>query len=453
MTKRLQTLALVLFALGIAMPAASQPPAAPDEAPEAPNDAPAQADEDVPARGPADVLSGTRGRPAVPAPTGRPRSLEVARDRASAAVPVGVIEILVSTPEGAPVEGAPIRVGVMQQDGGRESLTGETDAEGRLLMSDLPTGSGQAYRVNLSYEGATYASNPFRLEPDRGHQVFLRQAPVTRDTSRLLQRIGQTMLEYRNERIHVTQQAQIDNLGQETVVFGEDGLHIDLPRGFTAFQTQQTMTDQRLIADDTGFALKGSLPPGRIALTWAFDLPMDADADVHVRFPVPFRTWRYRVITQAAEGMELEVEGFPPSEVREGAGHRYLHTQLERTPESPELERVDILVSGIPGPGPIRFAALGGAIILLLLGLLLVTRGGDRKGALERARREREEELLEEAVALEAALKAEEIGPKFRARRMEEIVGELASLLHLDAGFRHATGADRSKAPAKKKQN
>lgn len=439
---------IVLLMLSLATPLAGAQPLAEGQNEQEETPGPEEAaDPQLAPRGPTDVLTGSR--PGAPAGPGGRR---LSRAVASASVPAGTIQIMVLDARDRAVPGAPIRVGVMRQDGSRESLTGETDERGRLVMEDLPTGSAQAYRINHFHEGANVASTPFRLEPDQGHMVVLRQLPTTRSTDRLLQRLGQTMLEYRNERIHVTQQAQIDNLGQETIVFGDEGMHVDLPRGFTAFQTQESMTDQRLIPDDEGFAIKGSLPPGRITLMWAYDLPLEAGQDVHVRVPIPFTTWRYRVITEAAEGMALEVRGFDEAEVREGPGARFLHTQIERTRESPELREVDITVRGIPGPGPWRFLAVGGALVLLFLGFLLVSRGGDRRGALARARREREAALLDEAAELQTLRERNEIGPKFHAERFEAIVAELASLLQLDAAFEHATAADRAPTSSTKRK-
>ncbi|HJK89776.1 MAG TPA: carboxypeptidase-like regulatory domain-containing protein, partial [Polyangiaceae bacterium LLY-WYZ-15_(1-7)] len=356
---------------------------------------------------------------------------EIATATASTSVPVGTIAIQVVDERGQGVPGASIRLGIMNADSSRDSRTAQTDAEGLFAFQDLPTGSGQSYRVNIPHQGATYSSTPFRLEPDRGHLVRVVRLPVTRDTRGLLQTIGQTMLEYRAGRVHITQQAQLANLGRETIVFGDEGLEVRLPRGFTAFQSGRVMSDQTLVPDEEGFHLKGSLPPGRTTLTWAYDVPLDG-TDVHLSMPMPFRTFRYVVMTDHSEGMALRVEGMPDGEARESNGRKFLVSQIERSPGDAPWDRLAITVEGIPGPGPLRWLAVGGAIVLLIFGLLLATRGGDQAGALARAREARREELLEDAAEVERLFAANEIGPKFRTRRMEEIVAELASLLRLD---------------------
>ncbi len=377
------------------------------------------------------------------------RTPPLAQASADRSIDAGAIRVRVVDADDQPVAGASVRVGVMKADGSRESIVRQTDEGGLLELRDLPTGSSQAYRVNVVHDGATYSSTPFRLEPDRGHRVQIRMLPTTRSRRSLLQTLGQTMLEYRNERVHITEQAQLVNLGEETIVFDDDELRIDLPEGFTAFQSQPGMSDQRLVPDERGFVIRGSLPPGRATLVWAYDIPLRGE-ELHFSHPIPFRTYAYRVMSDAMEGMELDVDGFPAAQPHEGhQGHPLLITQVERSPEDPPLDRLRVTVRGIPGPGPMRWLALGAALVLLAFGLLMATRGGDRAGALARAREARKAELIDEAVELEELFAAREIGPQYRERRMREVVDELASLLRLD----EATDASRAaRGQGKKKK-
>ena len=432
----------------------------------------AQPPVDQPA-GPAEVISGAREAaeqnrqqqnlqqgpqqqiPAEVAQRAAGRTPPVAQAAADPAIDVGTIRVIVVDAMNQPVPSAAVRIGIMKSDGGRESIVRQTNEQGVLDVTDQPTGSNQAYRVNVVNDGATYSSTPFRLEVDRGHRVQIRMLPVTRNLRTLLQTLGQTMLEYRNERVHVTQQAQLVNLGEETIVFDDDDLRIDLPSGFTAFQSQQSMNDQRLVPDDRGFVLRGSLPPGRTALIWAYDIPLTGE-ELHFAHNMPFRTYAYRVMSDAMPGMELDVDGFPEAEEHEGhQGRPLLVTQIERSPDDEPFDRLSVSVSGIPGPGPLRWLALGGAFVLLFFGLLLATRGGDRAGALARARTARRAELIDEAVELEDLFEASEIGPQYRERRMREVVDELASLLRLDEATEasNAARASRSKSEKKKKKS
>lgn len=362
--------------------------------------------------------------------------LELASSAAAADLPAGTIRVEVVDENVRPIAGAAIRIGVMEADGGRENLVHETDAQGVLVLPNLPTGAGQSYRVNVLREGATYSTTPFRLEPDRGQRARVVALPTTRDTSALLQTLGQAHLEYRDERIHVTMQAQLANLGGNTIVFPEDGMKVQLPRGFTAFQSPQQMTDQRLVPDDDGFALKGSIPPGHITLAWAFDIPLQS-GDVRMTMPMPFRTFRFRVLSDRSPGMSMEVDGFDETFEHEANGQHFLVAQVQRRPEDEALETLAIRIRGIPGPGPYRFLAVGGALVLGFLGLLLLFQGGDRSGALAKARAVRKVQLLDDAAEVERLFAANEIGPKFRVRRMEEITIELATLLRAEGAAKN----------------
>ena len=427
-----------------------------------------------PPRGPRDVIEGAREQaedarreeamgtaadqaPPVEAPT--PQSIEERRARTAAHrmagrtppiaqatqrpdLPAGTIEVEVVDGDGQPLAEVPVRVGIMKQGGARDALMGNTDARGVVRFTDQPTGSDQAYRVSVDHQGARYGAPPFRLETDHGHGVRIRRLPTTTNTRMLLLVLGQTMLEYRDGRIHVTEQAQIANLGDGTVVFG-DGLHYPLPSGFMAFQSPAQMTDQRVVPQDDGFLLKGSLPPGNVTLNWAYDVPLDG-AEARIAHDIPFTTYAYRVMTDANAEMRLEVEGLDRAQVVTQQGRRMLVTQLERSPQDPPFGRLVIDVKGIPTPGPLRFVALGGALLLLILGLLLVTRGGRREQVLVEAREERKREILDAAVDLGEAHARGEVGPKYHARRMGELVDELASLLHLEDASAALEKTDKS---------
>ena len=128
------------------------------------------------------------------------------------------------------------------------------------------------------------------------------------------------------------------------------------------------MDDQRLgFPDDDGFVVRGSVPPGtRWRWCGAYDLPLSGD-EISFSTNMPFRTYGYRVMTDAAEGMRLEVDGFPRAEEHEGhGGRRLLVTQIERGPEDDDFDRLRVTVRGIPGAGPARWLALGGAFVLLI---------------------------------------------------------------------------------------
>ncbi len=348
--------------------------------------------------------------------------------QASTRVPVGTIRVQVVDSAGRPAGGTAVRIGIMRSAGSRDAINGETDSLGIATFADLPTGSAQSYRVSVTHDGAKYGATPFRLEPDRGHLVRIRRLDTTRERRTLLQTLGQTIVEFREDRVHITEQASLTNLGEETIVLPEEGLAFELPEGFMAFQTEAMMSDQRLVAGDEGFALHGSLPPGRTLLTWGFDLPLEGET-IRFSHPIPVRTYTYRVIVDSALDLDVDVVGFPRMQRLERGGRGYLVTEVERGPEDAELEELNVVIRGVPGPGPARWVAVGAAIVFLMLAFMLVTRGGDRAAVIAEAREERKAEILEEAAELALLAEKGEVGPKFRERRLVELTDELAGIL------------------------
>ncbi len=328
---------------------------------------------------------------------------------------------------------------MVQQSGDRQHLEVKTTGDGTYLWTGLKTGNHQAYRVNVPYQGASYSATPFQLPSDRGYDVHIRRLPVTHDQRLVLQYLGQVMLELHGNRLHVIQQTQLMNLGDATYVFPASGQEVTLPKGFTGFQAQPVMTDQKVDPTDDGFAVKGSLPPGNVTLTWAFDMNLDGTT-MHIGLPVPWHTFMYRVMAAAGPGMHLDVEGMPTAHRNDDSDPPVLETAIRRKPNDPPLDTVEITLRGIPGPGPLRWIAVGGAAVLVLAGLLFALRGGRLAQGSAEGRKLRQKELLDEAVDLERMFAAGEIGPTYHARRMTLVTTELAALLRQKAQAKQRRG-------------
>ncbi|MCA9580757.1 MAG: hypothetical protein KC416_03125 [Myxococcales bacterium] len=361
----------------------------------------------------------------------RGQTVTVAEAEASDQVPPGAIRVEVRHPDGRPASGIAVDIGVMKQGGDRDKKSQTTDGAGLVLFSELPSGAGQAYRVNVPVDGAKYSSTPFRLPPERGYQVRVTLLPTTRDDRFILQYLNRTYLELRDGRLRIVQKAELANLGEETFVFPEEGKRIPLPKGALAFQTQPVMTDQRLVEDEGGFRLFGSIPPGRIDLLWAFDLPLEG-TDLSVRLPLPFRTYRISVEADAPPGAELVVDGMPEAIVHTEKGNRFLVTQIQQRPDGPQLEALAIRLSGLPGPGPLRWFAVSGVVLFVLLGLVWFlrpprTRASGHGAGIDLGAHK--EALLAEVDALERRARTGDVGPKYRERRLREIETELALIL------------------------
>lgn len=373
----------------------------------------------------------------------------------STEVPAGTIRVRVVDGQGRPVAEQAVDVGILER-GQRERLNGVTSEGGVVVFDGLEPGGEKAYRVNVPHGGATYQSTPFRLPPDQGYDVRVIRLPTTTEDYSVNARgqqvptnmslLTRSFLELRDTRIHIVQRVQLVNLSSETFVFPEEGKLVELPEGFTAWQWQEVMTDQRLSQVEEGFRVRGSLPPGRVDLTWAFDMPVSG-SEMEIALPVPWRTFGARVEADAPKGMEIEVERMPNPDLHEVGEQRVWLTEKRFRPEETPPTQLRVELSGIPGPGPLRWLALGGAIVLLLAAVLFVFRPAGRGEGSGAALAQRRDQLVQDAVQLERMFRAEEIGPKYRRRQMDALVAELAAILRKE----EAASATSEKSEASKK--
>jgi len=351
-------------------------------------------------------------------------------------LPVGTIAIEVVDEVGAAVPKQAVRLGVMEQSGGRESKACVTDDKGTCSFDALLTDSKHSYRVNVPYNGALYSCTPFRLDAAKGQRVRVVRLPTTTDNRRVFQVLGRTMIEFRDDRAHIQQEARLTNLGEATYVFPEGGMSIRLPDGFKAFDSMEIMTDQRLAATDDGLDISGSIPPGRVDLMWTYDISASGTSML-IEQPVPFATMEYQVISDYVDGMTMEVEGFQVARVHEGSDRRFLVAGMMRRPGDAPIDPLRIHIRGIPGGGPLPYFAAAIAAIFLFLGIWLLFRPLDRTAIMARVREDRRVELLDEIASLESQCKAEAIGPGFYEHRRRELTDELAIVLRMQS---EATG-------------
>jgi hypothetical protein len=351
---------------------------------------------------------------------------------ADAELPQGTIEVEVVDAAGAVVPKQAVRLGVMEQSGGRDSKACVTDDTGTCSFEDLLTDSKHSYRVNVPYDGARYSSTPFRLDEAKGQRVRVVRLPTTTDNRRVFQVLGRTMIEFRDERAHIQQEARLTNLGESTYVFPEGGMTIRLPDGFKAFDSMEVMTDQRLAVTDDGLELSGSISPGRVDLMWTYDIPASGTS-ILIEQPVPFATMEYQVISDYVDGMTMEVEGFQVARVHEGGDRRFLVAGMMRRPGDAPVDPLRIHIRGIPGGGPLPYLAAAIAAVFALLGIWLLFRPLDQTAILAKVREDRRGELLDEIASLEGQHRAETIGPSFYEHRRRELTDELAIVLRMQS--------------------
>ena len=355
------------------------------------------------------------------------RARTIATNTPDPSVPAGTIEIEVVDPEERPVAAAAIDVGVMGQQGDRDRKNARTDATGHATVAGLSTGPGQAYRVNLRHQGATYSSTPFQLPAEQGMRVRIVRLAVTRANDAVIA-AGQAFTELREERLHVSEQMQILNLGQETYVLPDGGLSIPLPAGALAFAAEPSMTDQRLTQEGGRVLLRGSIPPGSATIGWSFDLRRSGD-EARVTFAMPMRTFFFQIAAEAPAKTRLGAEGFPAPERAElSDGRTILTTALERRPEQGPITAVEITLSDLPGPSPLRWIALAAAAVLAIAGIAFAAKkpATPATSVSPRTQADLQNAILAEATALDTDRRAGRIGPTYFAERKSELINQMA---------------------------
>jgi hypothetical protein len=362
---------------------------------------------------------------------GMPEARPIATERPNLSLANGTIRVRVTDAEGRPAPFAEVELATMKADSTRSASTSKAEADGTAFFTGLASGDRQAYRVNVPYKGAKYSSSPFRMPFSGGYDVEVRRLPVTQDARMLVTYVGATSVELKDDRLKVVQQTRLMNVGKETYVFPEAGSLVPLPKGYLAFQTQDAMTDQRVVdAPGEGARVHGSLPPGETTLLWAFDMPLSG-TEARFGIDLPWLVFAYRVITDAPEGMSLRVTDMPEPWLHRDQGRRFWVTETQRHAGDAPFRRVELAITGIPGPGPGRFIATLLALGAIGVGVVVSVqkRGGNAQQRIRTDFDERKRELLARARALQAQQQTGEIGPEYHREQMAELTDELAALL------------------------
>ena len=347
------------------------------------------------------------------------------------------MRVTLSDPSGKPLPNTAVTLGVLYNSvakgESRKRLSLTTNALGVAKIEHLETGSTVAYRPMVISDNATFSAMPFRMPEKSGMRAILHVYPVVESIEQALV-VSQSYVytEVKDDRIQVQQAFKIYNFGKTAWVPRD--LVVALPEGFTAFTSQQGMSDTGVDAvPNKGVRIHGTFGPGQHMLEFRWQLPYAGEAEVRFDVGMAPHMAAARVIAPASKDMTLEVPGFPPPQsTNDGMGQRALITELQVRREDPTLKSVSVVIRGLPTEGPGKLIATVLAAGGLLVGLVLGSQkpsSRDRKN--ERAR------ILAELEDLERARLAGDVGPKTYEKARRELLDDLAR-----------TFADETPAPA-----
>ncbi|MBX3204564.1 MAG: hypothetical protein KF764_05815 [Labilithrix sp.] len=340
-------------------------------------------------------------------------------------LPVGTLELHIVDPSGKPLPNTTVTLGVLYNSvakgESRKRLSLTTNATGTARLDELETGSTVAYRPMVITDGATFSVMPFRMPEKTGMRAVLHVYPVVDSIEQALV-VSQSVIytEVKDDRIQVQQAFKIYNFGKNAWV--PKDLVVPLPETFTAFTTQQGMSDVGVDAvPNKGVRIHGTFGPGQHMLEFRWQLPYSGEAEVRFDVGMPPRMAASRVIAPASKDMTLEVPDFPPPQsTSDGMGQRALITEKQLRKEDAALSAVTIVIRGLPTEGPAKVIATllagGGLVLGLVLGA---------KSPSSRDRKRERQRLLDELEELERAHMAEDIGPKTYERARRELLDAL----------------------------
>jgi hypothetical protein len=355
---------------------------------------------------------------------------------ATPALPPGAISATIVTDQGVPMPGTAVRLGILFQkiaEGeSRSEKFAQADATGTVRFADLTMGSDYAYRVTVEAGPAKYQTAPFNLRRDMGQRVVLHVFPSTADIEKaMIGMRGYMYIETRDDVFQFEVLFRVFNVGQVTWV--PKDVVVQLPKGFKAFKAQESMTDVHFEpVEGVGARLKGTFSPGQEEASFRFQMPKSNEDSATFQMSLPPHVAEMRVIAEASSTMNLDVDGFqPPVPTANQNGQRVLVSVKQLLRRDEEIKDFVATLSGIPTPGPGRWVAVLVALGMAIGGVFAARgafddAGGGKDVAADKKRAR--EILLRELMALEAARRAESIGPRSYEQSRLRLIDAIARL-------------------------
>ncbi len=177
----------------------------------------------------------------------------------------------------------------------------------------------------------------FGLSERAGKRVTVHSYEVSSDLEDLrVYMKGEVDIGLREDSIVVEEPLGVLNLGQ---VAWAANAPIELPKGFKAFNKEDTGDDTRVEeVPGSGAAIRGTYPPGQRALHFRYQVPLDDEASQTLHIRMPRQMVQARVVVEASRSMSLSVSGFPKAERVDGQnGKHYLLTEQQISQKMPDV--------------------------------------------------------------------------------------------------------------------
>jgi hypothetical protein len=379
----------------------------------------------------------------------------------SAEIPAGTIVVRLVNERSDPLPNHEVRLGIVFQkiaEGEqRKEEKAKTDDKGVARFTGLTSSSDFSYRVLVRSGPAEYASDPVQLKPDMGVLALIHVYPVTRNIKEAsVASRGFIYVETRDDVFQFEVLFRVFNMGGITWV--PEGALLQLPEGFKAFKAGDSGSDVRFEeATGSGARLVGTFSPGQHNVSFRFQVPREEESHASFRFALPPHVAEIRVIAEAAPSMQLDIDGFerPQTDVNQN-GQRVVVTRHVAKRGEPEIGSFNVMLSGIPTPGPGRWVAVLIAAALAALGFG-VWRGiiaHETQADLQERDAERAKQvLLDELVVLTRARRQERIGPSTFENARRALVEALSRIVSTQPGLDRKSrkaGSGRGRKKAKK---
>jgi hypothetical protein len=374
-------------------------------------------------------------------------------------LPPGTIMVRLVNAQGDPLPNAEVILGVQFQkiaEGEQKTeRRAKTDLGGSVRFDGLTTGSDYSYRVITRSGPAEYSSEQMQLKGDAGMMSLLHVYPVTRNPSEAA--VGAIGYIYCETRDDVFQFEVLFRYGNRSALsWVPENARMSLPSGFKAFKAGEVVTDVRFEEEPgQGVKLNGTFSPGQQSASFRFQVPRKEETSASFHFGLPPHVGEVRFIAEAAQGMEIDVEGFekPQIDVSQ-TGQRVMVTRrVAVRGQASGLGPFTASLAGIPTPGEGRWIAA--LIATLLAGLGVAAFRGKLGDESQQDLQERDAErarrvLLDELVDLTRARREGRVGPSTYESARRALVEALARIVSLNPGLGKKPKAGKSGKRAKK---